>query len=141
MKEFGENAVPLMEGMWIVHEDGICLLGSMCEECGEIYFPPKEIDICSHCQSESIKTIELSRKGEIHSFTVVHQPPAGGFYKGTVPFIYALVKLPEGVIIPGHVIADMDELKIGDAVEVVLDVLFEEEDGPVISYKFKKENE
>ena len=76
--------------------------------------------------------------GKIYSYTVVHQPPAGGFYKGDVPFIYALVKLPEGVIIPGHIIADVDEIEIGDLVEVVLDVLFEEENGPVISYKFKK---
>lgn len=138
MREFGENAIPLMEGMWTIREDKVYLLGSICEECEEIYFPPKEIDICSHCQSESIKTIELSREGEIHSYTVVHQPPAGGFYKGTVPFIYALVKLPEGVIIPGHVITDMEDIKIGDTVEVVLDVLFEEDDEPVISYKFKK---
>jgi len=135
---FGENAVPLMDGMWTIREDKVYLMGSICEDCGEIYFPPKEINICSHCQSESIKTIELSRIGEIHSYTVVHQPPAGGFYKGSVPFIYALVKLPEGVIIPGHVIGDIDNIQIGDYVEVFLDVLFETEEETVISYKFKK---
>lgn len=138
MEKFGENAIPLMEGMWVVKENKTHLLGSICEDCGEVYFPPKEIDICSHCQSEKIKTIELSRIGEIHSFTEIHQPPAGGFYKGSVPFIYGLVKMPEGVIIPGHVIADVDNLKIGDKVEVILDVLYETEEGPLISYKFQK---
>ena len=129
---------PLKEGIWTVRDDQIWLLGSVCEECGEVYFPPKEVDVCSHCQGEHLHTVELSREGTIYSFSVVHQPPAGGFYKGTVPFIYGLVELPDGVICQGHVLADPETLKIGDRVEVVLDVLYEAEDGPVTVYKFKK---
>ena len=132
------NAKPLQDGMWAVKDDEICLLGSICEACGEAYFPPKEVEVCSHCQGEQLKTIELSREGVVNSFSVVHQPPAGGFYKGTVPFIYGLVELPDGVIIPGHVLADADTVKIGDKVEVVLDILHEDENGPVSVYKFKK---
>ncbi len=132
------NGTPLMENMWTVRDDAVYLLGSICENCGEVYFPQKEINVCSNCQHESIKTVELSREGEIHSFTQVFQPPAGGFYKGSVPFIYGLVKLPDGVIIPGHILADAKTLKIGDKVEVVLDVLYEDDSGPLVTYKFKK---
>lgn len=129
---------PLMEGMWTVRDGQVYLLGSICEDCGEIFFPPKEISVCSHCQGERLKTIELSREGCIYSFTEVHQPPAGGFYKGAVPFIYGLIKLPDGIIIPGHILANPETLQIGDRVEAVLDVLFEDENGPVITYKFRK---
>ena len=132
------TGTPLMEGMWVVRDDKVFLLGSICENCGEVYFPQKEINVCSYCQHECIKTIELSREGEVYSFTEVFQPPAGGFYKGSVPFIYGLVKLPDGVIIPGHILADAETLKIGDKVEVVLDILFEDENGPITTYKFKK---
>lgn len=131
------NGTPLQEGMWTIHDDKVFLLGSICEDCGEVYFPPKEVNVCSHCQGEHIKDIELSRIGEIYSFSTVHQQPAGGFYKGSVPFIYGLVKLPDGIIIPGHVLTD-SELEIGDKVEVVLDVLYEDENGVTTVYKFKK---
>ena len=80
----------------------------------------------------------FSREGVIFSFSVVHQPPAGGFYKGTVPFIYGLVELPDGVIIQGHILADGETLKIGDRVQVVLDILSEDENGAVSVYKFEK---
>lgn len=138
MDERIRNASPLKEGMWTVRDDKVYLLGSVCDTCGEVYFPPKEVNVCSHCQGEQLHTVELSTTGEVYSFSQVHQPPAGGFYKGTVPFIYGLVKLPDDVIVQGHILADFDELKIGDKVEVVLDILYEGEEGPISVYKFRK---
>ncbi len=132
------NAAPLSKDMWTIADGTVHLLGSICENCGEVYFPRKEVPVCAHCQSENIKDLTLSNEGEIHSFTQVHQPPAGGFYKGSVPFIYGLIKLPEGVIIPGHVLAEAETLKIGDKVTTVLDILSEDENGAVAVYKFKK---
>lgn len=138
MDERIENAVPLKEGMWAVHDGKVFLLGSVCDTCGEVYFPPKEVNVCSHCQGEQLHTVEFSNEGTVYSFSEVHQPPAGGFYKGTVPFIYGLVEFPEGVIVQGHILADVENLKIGDRVETVLDILCEGEEGPVSVYKFKK---
>ena len=138
MEERLTKGTPLQEGMWTVKDGQIYLLGSVCEDCGELYFPPKEVDVCSHCQGRKLKTVELSRQGVIESFSVVYQPPAGGFYKGEVPFIYGLIEFPEGIIIPGHVLADPENVKIGDKVEVVLDVLYSNEEETVTVYKFKK---
>ena len=138
MDERIKNGTPLMEGMWTVRDDKVYLLASVCEACEEVYFPQKEVEVCSHCQGEKLKTVELSREGFVKSFSVVHQPPAGGFYKGKVPFIYGLVQLPDDVIIPGHILADAAQLNIGDKVEVVLDILHEDENGPVTVYKFQK---
>jgi len=132
-----ENAVPVAPGMWCDNGGEIQLIGSTCEMCKEVFFPKKEIDICSHCQSEKISEILLSRVGRVISYTVVYQPPAGGFYKGPVPFTYVIVELPEGVHVQGHFIgAESDKIKIGLPVQVVLDLLYEEEGKQVVTFKF-----
>ena len=132
-----ENATPIFADMWRNSEDGIQLIGSTCESCGEIYFPKKEITVCSHCQSEKISETALSRTGCIVSYTIVYQPPAGGFYKGPIPFAYVIVELPEGVHVQGHFIGcEYDKIEIGLPVQVVLDLLYEEEGNPFVTFKF-----
>lgn len=131
------NRVPVMDNAWVEKNGVVYLIGSVCEDCGEVFFPQKEIPLCAHCQSARVKDLELSAEGVIHSYTVVHQMPAGGYYKGAVPFIYGIVEMPEGVHIQGHVIGfGLDEVRIGDRVKVVLDTLFEEDQNEVITYKF-----
>ncbi len=138
MSETTKAKIPVENNMWEVKAGIPYLIGSVCKDCGEVFFPQKEINICSNCQGERIEPLTLSREGNIHSFTVVHQAPAGGFYKGSVPFIYVLIELPEGVYVQAHLIhADADKVGIGDRVEVVLDTLFEENEQEIISYKFQ----
>lgn len=90
--------VPVMEGMFSFIDGKASLSGSNCKSCNEIFFPKKEKNFCSHCQNENLQDINLSSEGEIITYTVVRQAPAGGFYKGPVPFAYGVVKLPEGSI-------------------------------------------
>lgn len=139
-----KSAVPFFPGMWRDDKTGIQLIGSTCESCGEVYFPKKEIAVCSHCQSENISETVLSRTGHIVSHTMVYQSPAGGFYKGPVPFIYVIVELPEGVHVPGHLIGcEYDKVEIGLPVQVVLDLLYEEDGVQFVTFKFapKKDGE
>lgn len=130
--------IPVHENMW-KEEDGIIhLIGCICEDCGEVFFPIKEASYCSNCQSNSLKEIELSQEGKIYSYTVAHQMPAGGYYKGTVPFVYGLVELPEGVLVQSHIICDdYNSISIGDKVKIVLDTLFVDDEYETITYKFK----
>ena len=134
------NATPVMEGMWRIGEDGeITLLGSICNKCGEVYFPKKEVPICGHCQCEDLSEIELSREGIVHSVTVVEQMPAGNFFVGTVPFIYVIVEFPEGVHVQGHALKDEDdEIYIGDKVKVIPAILGEKDGVKISTYKFRK---
>lgn len=137
MAEKWENATPVFPGMWRGNEAGIQLIGSTCESCGEVYFPKKEISVCSFCQSEKIGETILSRTGHIISYTVVYQPPAGGFYKGPVPFVYVIVELPEGVHVQGHFVGcGHDKIEIGLPVQVVLDLLYEEEGTKFVTFRF-----
>lgn len=133
-----KKTVPVMENMWKQTPDGqVHLIGTHCKSCGEVFFPRKETPFCSHCYSEQLEDIELSSTGVITSYTTVSYPPAGGFYKGPVPFHYVIVEFPEGVYVQGHYIGvGPDEIRIGDRVKTVVDVLADTEDETVLSYKF-----
>ena len=65
-------------------------LGLKCNQCGAYTVPPQKV--CSECHSEDMEVVELSRNGEIRSFTVIHTP-AEGF---EAPYIVGLVELEEG---------------------------------------------
>ena len=133
-----KKEMPVSENLWKVQDNEVQLMGSICAECKEVYFPQKEIQICSNCQSDKISAIDLGNEGFIYSYTVVHQMPAGGFYKGTVPFIYAIVEMPAGVHVQTHIInIDPENIEIGKKVKAVTDTLFEDEETKTITYKFE----
>ena len=65
-------------------------LGLKCNECGAYTVPPKKV--CSNCTSEDMKIVELSRNGELRTFTAVYIV-AEGFES---PCIVGDVELEEG---------------------------------------------
>ena len=134
------NKIPIKEGLWTSPADGVGvsqLVASQCDDCGEIFFPKKEKNICVNCQSEGLKTIVLSRRGKIHSHTVVMQRPSQ--YRGPVPYALAWVELPEGVRIESLLAdCDFEKLRIGMDVELCIEKLHGEDGGTeVCTYKFK----
>jgi len=117
------------------------LVASQCSLCNEIYFPKKDVNFCAHCQHEALKDITLSREGQISTFTVVTQQPAGGFYKGPVPYAYGFVDLPEGVRIKTQFKGDFRVLQAGLTVELCIEKLYENKEGePVYTYMFRPTN-
>ena len=113
------------------------LIGSRCLFCGELYFPRKKKGLCIHCQRRTLEDVPLSGKGKIVSFSVVMQPPAGGFYKGPVPYAYGAVELPEGVELFSLFTGNLDQLQVGMEVEMVIERLFDDEEGnEITTYKF-----
>ncbi len=79
-------------------------LGLKCHQCGEYTVPPQKV--CSSCQSEDMEVVELSRNGEVRSFTVIYTP-AEGF---DPPYIVGLVELEEGPWVTCNII-DFDSEK------------------------------
>jgi uncharacterized protein len=134
------NQIPIKGGLWTCPADGVGLpqlVASQCGDCGEIFFPQKTKNICVNCQGERLKTIVLSRRGKIHSHTVVMQRPAQ--YRGTVPYALAWVEFPEGVRIESLLAdCDFEKLRVGMVVELCIDKLHDEDGGTeVCTYKFK----
>ncbi len=82
------------------------------------------------------EVLKFSGKGEVYSFTIVHQAPNNFEFLG--PYVVALVKLDEGNTVTA-MLTDVDpsEVYIGMRVEMVTRKLFEDGDRGLITYGYK----
>src|SRR6476659_5698198 len=64
-----------------------------CTRCDRVFFYPREV--CPFCLSSEIDWVQVSGRGHLHSYTVIHQP-ANPAFQADVPYIYAMVQLDEG---------------------------------------------
>lgn len=79
--------------------------------------------------------IALGGQGEVYSYSVVSDPPAG--FEEQSPYILALIKLDEGVFVTAQ-LTDIDEpVSIGMRVEMVTRKLRSEGEGGMIVYGYK----
>ncbi|MFC1867073.1 Zn-ribbon domain-containing OB-fold protein [Thermodesulfobacteriota bacterium] len=111
------------------------LEGVKCNKCGELFFPKR--NRCINCFADEMEEVALSKKGKIYSYTTVHHETPG--YSGPLPYAVGAVELPEGIVILSPLTqCDLEELKVGMDVELVLEKLYDDEEGKeVISYKFR----
>jgi uncharacterized OB-fold protein len=108
------------------------LVVQRCRECGLRRFPPREI--CNACLSTASEWTQVSGRGEIFSFNVMHQIYHPGF-AAEVPYAVVVVKLDEGPKITSSVVdCAPAELRIGMPVEVV----FERVSSEVALPKFRR---
>jgi len=103
---------------------------------GEVRFPARPAGLGEN--PAEWETVALSGRGEVYSFSVIRQAPAG--YEGLAPYPVALVRLAEGPLITAQ-LADCteEEIAIGQPVEVVTRRLVDSgEDGVLVyGYKFR----
>ncbi len=130
---------PVRQGLFTCASDPIVkpqLIAGKCLDCGEPIFP-KPI-ICPNCQGQKIKELKLSQRGRIYSCTVVMQQPRP-YYKGPVPYGLGFVEIPEGIRIETlFTDCDPELLQIGMEVELVIERLYENEEGQeLLTYKFR----
>ena len=114
------------------------LAGSKCRNCDEVSL--STVASCPNCAGEDLDVIPLSQRGKLWTYTVIrHRPP--GDYKGPDPFIpfgEGLVELAEGIRVKSPIDGDVDRLKIGTELGLVVYKLYENEEGnDVIAFKFK----
>ena len=137
--------VPAVEGWFTTGEDGAApaLLGSRCAECGTYAFPA-ETSSCKNpdCDATTFETVELSRRGRIWSYTDArYQPPAPYVAADPyVPFCLAAVELAaERLVVLGQVVpgVTVDQLTVGDEVELVVDTLYSEDGRDHLVWKWR----
>jgi uncharacterized OB-fold protein len=86
-----------------VDEDGPCLLGSRCPECGIVTFPRRwECPV----DQTPVEDVDLSRTGVINVFTWVAKPAYGLHQLDATGYCVAQVDLPEGVPIQSVLLGD-----------------------------------
>ena len=112
------------------------LMGSRCKQCGAVYLGSRMA--CSRCFStEPMEEIHLSDKGELHVFSIVHQSGPGI----PVPYIAAIVDLPEGVSVRCNIEGvepDPRNLKFGMPVEMFTEKVHTDREGnEIIAFKFR----
>jgi len=112
------------------------LIGSRCQICGYVAFPKKVI--CPICvRKESMEETELSGKGKIDTYSVLHVG-APGF---AVPYTVAYVVLQEGAKVFSMIEgceSPEKSLEVGTEVEFVVGKICDDEHGnEVIGYKFR----
>ena len=88
-------------------------------DSGHLRFIPTEI--CPRCGSPAWTWRQLSGRGTVYTYTVVHRAPTPA-YQSDAPYVVAHVDLDEGIRMIGNVVAcEPAEVRIGMPVEVVFD--------------------
>ena len=134
--------VPAIDG-WHTMDAKPHLIGTQCEQCGT-YFFPRQSDYCRNpnCDSTDFREVQLSRTGTIWSYTnACYKPPAPFVAQEPfVPYAIAAVQLAKeqmvvlGQVIEGVTVAD---LKVGMAMELVLEPLHETDTDIKVTWKWQ----
>lgn len=111
------------------------LIGSKCTNCGRVFFPPRVI--CPDCRRKgNIEDIKFSGKGKIYTYSIVRSPSSD--FKIEAPYAVAIIELEEGAKLTAQIVdTDIDNINIGDPVEMVFRKISEDGDDGVISYGYK----
>jgi uncharacterized OB-fold protein len=121
---------------WRLNAQRYGLVGERCPSCGGAIFPPR--DVCPDCAAEAKVPYQLSGRGEIYSYTVIQDAPAG--FEEQAPYYLAIIKLEEGPMLTAQ-LTDLDGApEIGMPVEMVTRKLRTEgKEGMIVyGYKFRK---
>lgn len=89
-----------------------------CNRCARPYFYPR--DVCPMCGGRDMDWRQMSGRGTVHTFAIVHRPPMPGF-AGDVPLITAIVELDEGPRMMTNrfgIAPDPAQIRVGMPVEV-----------------------
>ena len=111
------------------------LEGTVCETCGNGYFPPRSI--CPKCRRRGkIKPYTFSGKGKIISYSTVYTPPVG--FEREVPYVLAIIELEKNARVTAEIVdAKEEDVNIGDEVELVFRKIQQDDPEGVIHYGYK----
>ena len=135
------NQIPISEGFFTWPADEPKLIGGRCKSCGRYFFPKGYPLHKIGCRNQDVEEVLLGRRGKLRSFTwQCYKPPPP--YKGPDPFVpygIGMVELPEGINVVGIISAgSIDELKMGMDVELVIEPLYQDEQGNEhLTWKFR----
>ena len=138
-----DTRLPAIDG-WFTTDDEPALLGNRCTTCGTVFFP-KASFFCRNpaCAGEEFEETKLSRFGRIWSFTdAQYQPPPPYIPRSEdfKPFAIAAVELADEQMVVLGQVADgytVDDLQVGQQVELVVEELFSDADGEHVVWKWR----
>ena len=92
------------------------LMAGQCLKCGKTHLPPRQI--CDNCLGKEFTWVEVSGKGTLVTYTVIHIAPQQ--FQALTPYVVGIVQLGKGPKVPGMINGiPQDQVKIG--MELALD--------------------
>ncbi len=90
-----------------------------CTRCGRYHFYPREI--CPYCFAQRLEWVPVSGRGRVYTYTVIHQPENRAF-RDDVPYVHAIVRLEEGVLMLTNIVeCPIEEVRVDMPVVAVFD--------------------
>ncbi len=90
-----------------------------CSECDYWQYYPSPV--CHTCDSFDLQWRPVSGKGSVYTHSVIYRPPSEAF-ANDVPYVYAIVELEEGPMMPTNIVEiDPEKVEIGMPVVVTYD--------------------
>lgn len=111
----GLTTIPRTQEWWDAAGAGRVLI-QRCDDCGHAQHYPRVL--CTTCWSEALRWEEVSGRGTVWTFTVVHRSvhPA---WTMEVPYVLAVVELDEGPRLMTNVLIDPSNVRVGLRVRAV----------------------
>jgi uncharacterized OB-fold protein len=135
--------VPVVEGLFAEGDGGAHLLGGRCPRCGAWFFP-KQWSFCRNpnCDGGPLDDAPLSSHGRLWSWTDNRYapPPPYPAREPFEPYGVAAVELDEErMLVLGQLAAgtDVATLSVGQAMELVVEPLFEDEESVRTVWKWR----
>ena len=76
--------------MWRHIQQRYNLVGSKCNECGDVFFPSRVV--CPNCRRKGkLEPFQFSGKGKIYTYSVIRSPPKKK--KKIAPYAVAVIEL------------------------------------------------
>ena len=126
---------PIVHGLFEEASEGPRLRAARCIACDRAHFPTSAT--CPYCGAEGPTATLVGPGGRLRLFTVVANRPPG--YRGPVPYGFGVVEV-DGVdlqVITRLTEADLQRLRPGLPVTLVIEPLFTDDEGAtVMSYAF-----
>jgi uncharacterized protein len=105
-----------------------------CKKCGKILFPGRLI--CPTCGHKEFTKINLSGKGKLITYTVIHTAPDG--FGDLAPYAVGIVELDEGCRMLAQITdCNPDEIKTGDRMITKFRRMNEDGKTGMIMYAYK----
>ena len=129
-----KKKVPVVAGWHTMDMEKPRLIANRCKSCGDFFFPRVISCRNPNCRSDDLEEVLLSNRGKLWSFTTnFYKPPLPYVSPDPfVPYTVAVVDLPqEKLMVAGQVVNgfDPDKLKVEMEMELVLENLYEDDQG------------
>jgi uncharacterized OB-fold protein len=143
VSDLQRTRVPAVDG-WFTLDDPPHLIGTRCTGSGTYFFPPERtMSRAPGFADSELEEVQLSRTGTLWSYTNAGYQPPAPFVARTDPFepfcIAAVELAEEQLVVLGQVVdgVTVDDLQVGQEMELVVDVLDSTDDTDLMIWKWQ----